>query len=322
MDFLSAHLALIEQGIRQLPFPVKPANLYDPCRYILTLGGKRLRPALTLMAHTLFDADNKKALPAALCVELFHNFSLIHDDIMDKAPLRRGQPTVHTKWNDTVGILSGDVMLVNTYKLLSDHYNGEPLKKLLKIYTTTAIEVCEGQQMDMDFESREDVTTEEYIGMISLKTSVLLGCALEMGAITAGASENDARHLYDFGKNLGIAFQLRDDYLDAFGDPAKTGKQPGGDILSGKKTFLIIEAAQVASEADSKKLYDTLAGKGQNKVKECLEILDHYDTRNRVQQEVGRYQQVAMEHLQKVKADRQQKEPFYQLAEFLLNREN
>lgn len=322
MNFLAPHLHLIEQGLKGFGFPQQPHNLYDPCRYMLTLGGKRIRPALTLMAHTLFDDNSKTALPAALTVELFHNFSLIHDDIMDKAPLRRGKPTVHTKWNETIGILSGDVMLVHTYKLLADHYAGDHLKSLLEIYNQTAIEVCEGQQMDMDFESRQDVTVEEYTQMISLKTSVLLGCALKMGAITANASADDAAHLYEFGKNLGIAFQLRDDYLDAFGDPAKTGKQPGGDILAGKKTFLVIEGAQLAVETDRQVLFDTLGGNHPAKVSTCLEILNKYDVAGKVQQEIERYQQEAMQHLEKVQVSQEKKNDFYQLAAFLLNREN
>lgn len=322
MEFLAAHLRLIEQGIQEIDWPKNPANLYDPCRYMLTLGGKRIRPALTLMAHTLFDANTPKALPAALCVELFHNFSLIHDDIMDKAPLRRGQPTVHTKWNETIGILSGDVMLVHTYQLLANNYTGTQLQQLMQVYNTTAIGVCEGQQLDMDFETRQDVTVQEYLHMISLKTSVLLGCALKMGAITANASTQDAEHLYAFGKNLGIAFQLRDDYLDAFGDPAKTGKQPGGDILAGKKTFLIIEGANAATAPDRTKLFALLAGNEPHKVKDCLDLLTKYEAGEKVQEEVKRYQQEALHHLEKVNIGREQKEPFYHLATFLLNREN
>lgn len=322
MDFLAPHLQLIEQGLHEMALPAQPSNLYEPFRYMLTLGGKRIRPALTLMAHTLFDSHTPKALPAALCVELFHNFSLIHDDIMDKAPLRRGQPTVHTRWNETIGILSGDVMLVHTYRLLTEHYSGEQLKQLLQVYNATAIEVCEGQQMDMDFEARQDVTVDEYIHMISLKTSVLLGCALKMGAITAGAPVQDASHLYDFGKNLGIAFQLRDDYLDAFGDPAKTGKQPGGDILAGKKTFLIIEGANAASTNDREKLFGMLSGNDTHKVNHCLELLKKYDAGKKVQEEVKRYQGEALLHLEKLNVSKAAKEPFYQLAAFLLNREN
>lgn len=322
MDFLASHLQQIEQALTGIPFPAAPANLYEPCRYILSLGGKRIRPALTLMAHKLFDDNTATAVPAALTVELFHNFSLIHDDIMDKAPLRRGKPTVHTKWNETVGILSGDVMLVHTYKMLATHYTGGHLTQLLDIYNTTAIEVCEGQQMDMDFELRQDVTVAEYIHMISLKTSVLLGCALKMGAITANAGDTDANNLYAFGKNLGIAFQLRDDYLDAFGDPEQTGKQPGGDILAGKKTFLIIECAQHAPAEDAKQLFDLLAGNSDDKVAQVLALLRKYKVEDLVQREIEKYQAEALAHLHKVNVSDVARKPFVQLADFLMNRQS
>jgi geranylgeranyl diphosphate synthase type II len=322
MDFLNSYLGEIEKELHAIALPEGPVNLYEPFRYMLGLGGKRIRPALTLMGHTLFNNDHKKAMPAALCVELFHNFSLIHDDIMDKAPLRRGKATVHTKWNETIGILSGDVMLVNTYKMLAQNYSGDVLSRLMKIYTDTAIEVCEGQQLDMDFESRNDVSVDQYEQMISLKTSVLLGCALKMGAITGGASENDANHLYEFGKNIGIAFQLRDDYLDAFGDPAKTGKQPGGDILAGKKTFLVIECNSLATNSDKEKLDELLHGKSTNKVNATLDLLRKYEVDELTQKEVARFQNLAVQHLAKVKVNDEEKKPLVELANYLLNREH
>lgn len=322
MDFLNGYLGEIEAELHAIALPGGPANLYDPFRYMLSLGGKRIRPALTLMGHTLYNTDHKKAMPAALCVELFHNFSLIHDDIMDKAPLRRGKATVHTRWNETIGILSGDVMLVNTYKMLTENYTGDVLVRLLKVYNNTAIEVCEGQQMDMDFESRNNVSVEEYEQMISLKTSVLLGCALKMGAITGGANENDANHLYEFGKNIGIAFQLRDDYLDAFGDPVKTGKQPGGDILAGKKTFLMIECNALATDADKEKLGQLLNDKSSEKVKSTLDLFKKYKVDELTQKEVARFQHLAMDHLAKVSASDEKKKPLVGLANYLLNREH
>lgn len=322
MDFLSKYLTQIETELHKVPFPQKPVNLYDPCKYMLALGGKRIRPALTLMAHRLFKEDFNHAMAAALCVELFHNFSLIHDDIMDKAPLRRGNPTVHTKWSETIGILSGDAMLVHSYKLLADHYDGEQLKKLLLVYNKTATEVCEGQQMDMDFESRLNVSVSEYEKMISLKTSVLLGCALKMGAITANATEEDANHLFEFGKNIGIAFQLRDDLLDAFGIPSKTGKQPGGDILAGKKTFMVIECHQIANVEDQKQLNGFLQGNSTSKVNDTIELFKKYKVDEITQKEVGKFQAIALEHLEKVNVDKEDKQALIDLADYLLNREN
>jgi len=322
VKFLEPYLVAIETELEKLPLPKNPRNLYEPCKYMLSLGGKRIRPALTLLAHDLFGKSAISPMNAALCVELFHNFSLIHDDIMDKAPLRRGKPTVHVKWNETTGILSGDVMLVHSYKLLSGYYKGVMLEQLMNVYNKTATEVCEGQQLDMDFEKRTDVTVEEYVNMISLKTSVLLGCALQMGAITANAPNEQANHLYEFGKNLGIAFQLRDDYLDAFGDPEKTGKQPGGDILAGKKTFLVIEASQRASTVHRNELWEALNGNGKDKLQHILGLLKHYGMEERVQHEVVHYQQTAMQHLDAVEVSDIQKKPLRELANYLLNREH
>jgi geranylgeranyl diphosphate synthase, type II len=242
MKQLGIYAKLIEDGLQQLPaWQRQPQNLYEPIRYILQLGGKRLRPALALMAAKAFGANPEEALPQALAVELFHNFSLIHDDIMDKAPLRRGAPTVHEKWDANAGILSGDAMLVLAYKELAN-CKPEFLPALLRSFNLTALEVCEGQQMDMNFETQDAVTQEDYLQMICLKTSVLLGCALQMGAIVAGANEQDARLIYDFGCKLGIAFQIQDDILDVFGDPEKFGKTQGGDLIAGKKTILMLHA--------------------------------------------------------------------------------
>ena len=231
----------------------EPKGLYDPVDYILGLGGKRLRPVLTLIGAELFGTSYKEALNAAMAVEVFHNFSLIHDDIMDDAPLRRGKPTVHEKWDINTGILSGDVMLINSYEYL-EGYEGAQLAALFKLFNKTAIEVCEGQQYDVDFETRSDVTIPEYLKMIEYKTSVLIGAALAMGAIVANATEESRTLIYAFGRNLGIAFQLQDDYLDAFGNPETFGKQVGGDIIENKKTFLYLKALARASENDQKEL--------------------------------------------------------------------
>jgi geranylgeranyl diphosphate synthase type II len=228
----------------------EPRNLYEPVTYILGLGGKRIRPVLTLMSAEIFDANYKEALPAALAVEIFHNFSLIHDDIMDDAPLRRGNETVHEKWDVNTGILSGDAMLILAYQYFEQY---EPLifRELAKLFSKTALEVCEGQQWDVDFENREDVTLPEYLKMIQYKTAVLLGAAMKMGAIIAQTSTQNANFIYDFGLHLGIAFQLQDDYLDAYGNPETFGKQVGGDIIENKKTYLYLKAMEFAS-ADQK----------------------------------------------------------------------
>lgn len=224
----------------------EPRNLYEPITYLLDLGGKRIRPVLTLMTTEIFGGDYKMALDAALAIEVFHNFSLVHDDIMDNAPLRRGKMTVHEKWDVNTGILSGDVMLIKAYQLL-ERYESHLFKDLIQLFSKTAIEVCEGQQYDVDFENRVDVSLAEYLKMIEYKTSVLLAAAMKMGAMIAGASKEDKTIIYDFGKYLGIAFQLQDDYLDAFGDPKTFGKQIGGDIIANKKTFLYLQSLSMCT---------------------------------------------------------------------------
>jgi len=236
----------------------EPKNLYDPIVYILGLGGKRLRPVLTLMATDVFNGNFKDALNAALSVEVFHNFSLVHDDIMDDAPLRRGQATVHKKWDINTGILSGDAMLIMAYQLF-EGYDSETFRALAKLFSKTALEVCEGQQYDVDFETRDDVTIAEYLKMIEYKTAVLVGAAMKMGAIVAGASTENQHNIYEFGKNLGIAFQLQDDYLDAFGDPETFGKQVGGDIIENKKTYLYLKALEFSNEKDQQELRQLFA---------------------------------------------------------------
>ncbi|TVZ56637.1 geranylgeranyl diphosphate synthase type II [Lutibacter sp. Hel_I_33_5] len=231
----------------------EPKNLYLPIKYILGLGGKRIRPVLTLMAAEIFSGEYKKALPAALAVEVFHNFTLVHDDIMDDAPLRRGNKTVHEKWDINTGILSGDATLILAYQYF-ENYEPEVFQNLAKLFSKTALEVCEGQQLDIDFETRNDVTIDEYINMIRLKTSVLVGAALQMGAIVAKTSEENLNEIYNFGINLGIAFQLQDDYLDTFGNPETFGKQVGGDIIENKKTYLYLKALEISTPEDKNKL--------------------------------------------------------------------
>ena len=233
----------------------QPQNLYEPIAYILGLGGKRLRPILTLMAAEIFGCDYRKALDAALSIEVFHNFSLVHDDIMDDAPLRRGHATVHEKWDVNTGILSGDAMLIKAYQLF-ENYDDRTFRRLAKLFSKTALQVCEGQQYDVDFGNRDDVRLSEYLKMIEYKTAVLVAAALKMGGIVADAPEVEQERIYEFGLNLGIAFQIQDDYLDAFGDPSTFGKQVGGDIIENKKTFLYLQALEKGNDKQKKELFD------------------------------------------------------------------
>ncbi|WCC44591.1 polyprenyl synthetase family protein [Tenacibaculum finnmarkense] len=247
----------------------EPKNLYEPIDYILQIGGKRIRPMLTLMASDIFSGDYKKAMPTALAVEVFHNFTLVHDDIMDDAPLRRGHETVHEKWDINRGILSGDAMLILAYQYFENY---EPIifQKLAQLFSKTALEVCDGQQLDVDFETVNDVTIAQYIKMITLKTSVLVAAALKMGAIVANANEEQAQHLYNYGLHLGVAFQLQDDYLDTYGDPETFGKQVGGDIIENKKTYLYLKAFEVANTDDKEKL-TTLYNNKQENIQENIQ---------------------------------------------------
>lgn len=262
------HLGTYRAGLTS----AAPKELYDPEHYILSLGGKRLRPLLALIACDLLGSDPKKALPSAMAVELFHNFSLVHDDILDAAPLRRNQATVHTKWNTNIAILSGDMILVKAFQTL-EQYAPEEFRSLFSLFSRTAIQVCEGQQLDMNFESAGQVSVEDYLHMITNKTAVLLGCSLQMGAINAGAEEHVQQDLYRFGMHLGIAFQLLDDLLDAMADDAeKFGKQPGGDILANKKTFLLLKAMELAS-APQRREIDRVLGLGSDKATEKINAM-------------------------------------------------
>ncbi len=269
----------------------EPVNLYEPILYILELGGKRLRPILTLMSCELFNSAYQKAMDAALAVELFHNFSLIHDDIMDNAPLRRGKVTVHEKWDINTGILSGDAMLILAYQLF-ENYDSATFQHLAKLFSKTAIQVCEGQQLDVDFENRENVSIDEYLHMIDYKTAVLVGAAMEMGAIVACASETSQKNIYEFGRNLGIAFQLQDDYLDVFGDPKLFGKQVGGDIISNKKTFLYLTALKDASKDDANELqhlYSIQPKNPEDKIEAIVRIFKNSGSEEKTIQEIKSY---------------------------------
>ena len=270
------YLKLIEKEIKKKKYGKQPVSLYEPIRYIMGLGGKRIRPVFALFAYELFRADFKRVVPYTLALEAFHNFTLMHDDIMDKAPLRRGKETVHKKWNVNTAILSGDVMLVKVYEMLLD-VDPEKLKKLIGAFNKCAAEVCEGQQWDMEFEHMKTVSESQYLNMIRLKTAVLIGFSLEFGAILAEAPEPDCRALREFGVNIGLGFQLKDDLLDAYADPKKFGKQVGGDIVANKKTFLMIKALERSQSIQKAKLHRLLTPRKINKKEKVREVKALYD---------------------------------------------
>ncbi len=276
---LQKALTVLNQKISDQKYGENPPELYDPIGYIMALGGKRLRPMLTLIGAYLYNENWEKALRPALAVELFHNFTLLHDDIMDKAPTRRGQPTVHQKWNDNVAILSGDVMLVKAYEMLFE-VDVLLLKQVLEEFSKTATEVCEGQQLDMNFEKIEQVSLAEYLNMIRLKTSVLLGFALKLGGILGGANNSDAQKLYNIGLNAGMGFQLMDDILDVYGNPEKFGKQVGGDIISNKKTYLLILAKNLAQNKEREKLNYWLSAQSFENTEKVLAVTTIYNSLN------------------------------------------
>ena len=300
----------------------EPKNLYDPINYILELGGKRMRPVLTLMTAEIFDAKFKKALPAALAVEVFHNFSLIHDDIMDDAPLRRGKVTVHEKWDINTGILSGDAMLILAYQNF-EQYQPKIFRKLAKLFSKTALEVCEGQQWDVDFEKRTDVSIPEYLQMIEYKTAVLVAAAMKMGAIIAETSKETANLIYEFGINLGLAFQLQDDYLDAFGDPKTFGKQVGGDIIENKKTYLYLKAIEFASEAEQAELLQLFSIQPEDtteKIKSAKVIFNSSGASQATQLAIQEYTLKAFETLDKIDLNKEKKAILKNFGENLMER--
>ncbi len=302
-------------------FPAEPASLYQPNEYFLKLGGKRVRPVLCLMGNELFDDIREDAWDVAAAIELFHNFTLIHDDIMDKAPLRRGMETVHTRYGENTALLAGDVMLVKAYEYIS-RIDNSYLHAVIQLFNQTAREVCEGQQWDMDFEKREMVKLDEYLRMIELKTSVLLAASLKMGAILGGAGERNQNLLYEFGRKLGIAFQVQDDYLDAFGDPQKFGKQVGGDILANKKTFLLIHAMESASAGQQKELGKLLSGNEAGKVENVLKIFRDCKVDEWALQLKNKFLDEAFAHLEDIAVLSKRKQPLKELAQFLVQREH
>ncbi|MGZ3864125.1 MAG: polyprenyl synthetase family protein [Bacteroidia bacterium] len=306
--------------IRQLP--EAPENLYEPVDYFLSLGGKRLRPLLVLIAGDCFGGKSKNALPAAAAVELFHNFSLIHDDIMDNAPLRRGKQTVHEKWNTNIGILSGDVLLVKAYQQIALCKN---VGQLQEIFSKTAIEVCEGQQYDMDFENRPDVSIKEYLKMIRLKTAVLLAASLEMGALCGGAKMKNAKAFYKAGENLGMAFQLTDDYLDVFGNSEKTGKQSGGDIISNKKTWLLIKAFELSNDAQRKLLNDWINKKEFDPVEKVIAVKNIFlelNLHSLLEKQIDSYYKKAFKDLQSACPNKTKITAFTEFTKTLMRRES
>jgi len=316
---------LIEQFSQQFNhrhFPETPKRLYDAAEHILEIGGKRIRPILCLMGNELFDTIHPDAFEVGNAVELFHNFTLIHDDIMDKAPLRRGKPTVHTLYSEPAAILAGDVMLINVYEQLNK-VQSRYKQKILSVFNKAAIEVCEGQQMDMDFESMEpeEVKYEDYVNMIGLKTSVLLAASLQMGTIIGGGSEGNQDHMYAFGKNIGIAFQIQDDYLDAFGDPEKFGKQQGGDILVNKKTFLLLKALELCTSSQRAHLKQLMATSPEDKVAQVLQLFRDCQVDVWAEKEKERFQQIAFQSLENIAVLSARKTPLMELANFLLNRQ-
>ncbi|HEY0670411.1 MAG TPA: polyprenyl synthetase family protein [Sphingobacteriaceae bacterium] len=313
---------LINQRIAGTKYPSVPKELYEPISYIMGLGGKRIRPTLMLMSCNLYTDDILPALDTAVAIEVFHNFTLMHDDIMDMAPIRRGKPTVHEKWNTSVAILSGDTMLVEAYKLFLSN-DTSLLPEILSVFNKTAVEVCEGQSIDMFFESNENVTIDEYVNMIRLKTSVLVGAALKIGGILGGAGKTDADLLYAFGVNLGLAFQLQDDILDIYGDPEKFGKQVGGDIMSNKKTYLLIKAKQLALGDDATSLQNWLTSKDPiSKVSAITALYNKLGVRELAEKEMNNYSDRALESLEELSVSNDRKFMLKQFAEGLLLRQS
>lgn len=315
---------IISGAVNKLSFPLYPAALYEPISYILALGGKRMRPALLLMACDLFGGDVDAAISPALAIEVFHNFTLMHDDIMDNAPLRRGSTTVHERWNKNAAILSGDVMLVEGYKLMMQ-VEDRLLRPILDIFNTTAVGVCEGQQLDMEFEVLNHVNIDEYMNMIRLKTAVVLGGALKIGALIGGADVRDAELLSSFGEHLGLAFQLQDDILDVYGDPEKFGKQVGGDIISNKKTYLLIKALELANKQQTIELDNWIALKqfdNNEKVEAVTAIYNSLNIRQYAEEAMQTYADKAFDALDAINLPEEHKQYLRNFADGLLVREN
>jgi len=321
-DFLEL-LQIVQSSINELEIGSEPLELYEPIKYSLDAGGKRIRPVLVLAACNLFSDDIKAAVPSALAIEIFHNFTLLHDDIMDKADLRRNRPTVHKKWNENIAILSGDAMVIKAYQQIIKSPK-ENLVPIVELFNQTAIEVCEGQQYDMNFEQRQEVSENEYLEMIRLKTSVLVAASLKIGALAAGANQSEAQKLYQFGLNLGLAFQLQDDYLDVYGDPLKFGKKIGGDIVANKKTYMLIKAKQLADKEDLSTI-NHLLNQNNNpdkKVAGMIAIFDKLDIKQVVKSKMEAYYHLAMDALNSVEVEQSKKLQLIDFADKLMERES
>lgn len=324
MEKINHYISIVNQAIEEIQYSKEPKNLYEPIKYTLSLGGKRIRPALMLLSNDLFGGKSVKAINAALAIEVFHNFTLVHDDIMDDAPLRRGNTTVFKKWNTNTAILSGDVMFVNAIQLLAKD-NTDLLPEILTVFNKAAVEVCEGQQYDMDFETSNKVSIDDYLKMIELKTAVLLAASLKIGAIIGHAKQDDANHIYEFGKNLGIAFQLMDDILDLYGDPKIFGKQIGGDIISNKKTYLLLKAQELATGNIQKELEFCLSStalKNEVKVERVKTIFDKLGIKKIAIEEMNLFYNTAISHLDSINAPDEKKKVFENFANQLMKRDN
>ncbi len=313
---------IVNKALNEIEYPAEPDELYAPIRYELSLGGKRIRPVMTLMACEMFGVDFRQALAPALGVEIFHNFTLLHDDVMDHADVRRGKPTVHKVWNENAAILSGDAMQTMAFRYISKA-PAFYVSEVIALFEKTAMEIYEGQQLDMNFECREDVTEGEYLNMIRLKTAVLLGCALKIGAVVAGATFFNSEKLYQFGIHIGLAFQLQDDYLDVYGDPAVFGKNIGGDILNNKKTYMLIHAMNLAQNEDRTELDKWLSVvdyKPEEKISAVIALYNRLGIKRLCEEKINDYYKQAMDYLYQIEADEKDMKPMMSLATQLLKR--
>lgn len=314
--------AIIEKGLADLAVPQTPVKLYEPMRYILALGGKRVRPTLTLLTAEMYGKSAESVLNQALAVEIFHNFTLVHDDIMDRADVRRNTPTVHKKWDDNVAILSGDGMMVVAYQYLAKAAP-DKVSALFEVFSKTALEVCEGQQMDMDLAHAESVLMSDYIEMIRLKTAVLLTCSMQLGAIASGANQADLELIQAFAENIGLAFQIKDDLLDAFGNQADFGKKIGGDIIEGKRTWLTVKSLEIATEVQKQELLQAYINDNlDERVDTVLMIYNQLQIQEKAETEIERYTQIALDALEHISTSHESKTPLRQLVAYLMGRVN
>ena len=323
MQFLDEYQEIVAKAVDKYTFKDKPTELYDPMNYIISHGGKRLRPIMVLMANDMFGGDLQKAIKPALAIEFFHNFTLIHDDIMDEAPLRRNQPTIHTLHGINTGILSGDALLLKAYKFFED-LEPDLFKACIRVFTHTGLLLCEGQQYDINFETENDVSFDDYIRMITYKTGVLSASSFEIGAVIAGANFTDAKHLFNFGKNVGIAFQIMDDYLDVFGNQEQFGKKHAGDIFENKKTVLYLLAKENATEEERKELDYWYSKKTDNvdKIYSVEKIFRRTKADEKTLLLIQKYNEIAQDYLKKINVPDEKKKPFIELANYLLRRES